>query len=251
MQDVNLNMLFFAWPVIKHNVQLQCGCGCVRPRVYFTKRQKILFCFAALTTGRDSETLPTDWGEKHPDGRVWESYPAERRRDNPSEREFIKVRNCIHNCTIWTKLEFCGDKSHLYFTHILNRGLILGTLKHILLKCKTAWIILVIGGFCVCVQVWRWSGCGPEGLPGDERKSTAAHAGQTDNWSTNSCRARRPLPHQNQFGGATGRTHQVRTLHLGFAWYLFSLFSLFSSYVCSDSSDQIVPNSFCLMSSVV
>lgn len=71
-------------------------------------------CFAVLTAGRESEILPTDWGAKHPDGRVCKSYPAERRRDNPSEREFIKVRYSIHNHTFWTKLELCETMFALY-----------------------------------------------------------------------------------------------------------------------------------------
>lgn len=63
--------------------------------------------FALLTAGWESEILPTDWGEKHPDERVCKSYPAERGRDNPSEREFIKVRYSIHKHTFWTKSELC------------------------------------------------------------------------------------------------------------------------------------------------
>lgn len=69
------------------------------------KEKEIRLCFAALIAGWESEILPTDWGDKHPDGRVWKPHPAERRRDNPSEKEFIKVRYCIHNHTFWTKLK--------------------------------------------------------------------------------------------------------------------------------------------------
>lgn len=57
-------------------------------------------CFALLIAsiaGWKSEPLPTDWGEKHPDGRVWKSHPAKRQGDNTSEREFIKVRYWINN----------------------------------------------------------------------------------------------------------------------------------------------------------
>lgn len=76
------------------------------------KEPEIMSCFAVLIVliaGWESEILPTDWGEKHPDGRVWKSHPAKRRRDNPSEREFIKVTYCIHNHTFWTKLNLCKE----------------------------------------------------------------------------------------------------------------------------------------------
>lgn len=78
------------------------------------REAEIMSCFAVLTAGGESEILPTDWGAKHPDGRVCKSYPAERRRDNPSEGEFIKVRYSIHNHTFWTKLDLCETMFALY-----------------------------------------------------------------------------------------------------------------------------------------
>lgn len=78
------------------------------------REAEIMSCFAVLTAGVESEILPTDWGAKHPDGRVCKSYPAERRRDNPSEGEFIKVRYSIHNHTFWTKLDLCETMFALY-----------------------------------------------------------------------------------------------------------------------------------------
>lgn len=95
---INEITVVYIWNCSNHNIMVTS---------IIHKEAEIMLCFAALIAGWESEILPTDWGEKHPDGRFCKSHPAERRRDNPSEREFIKVRYCIHKHTVWIELKPC------------------------------------------------------------------------------------------------------------------------------------------------
>lgn len=184
------------------------------------REAEIMSCFAVLTAGGESEILPTDWGAKHPDGRVCKSYPAERRRDNPSEGEFIKVRYSIHNHTFWTKLDLCETMFALYsacpvsefasalFPLLWSWSV---TQTHAVLRTPQTNLFFFLPPLCayVHVQVWRSSGGGRTGLPGDERQPAQDHAGQAELRPSDSRRARRSLPHQNQSGGAAGGVNQV------------------------------------------
>lgn len=184
------------------------------------REAEIMSCFAVLTAGGESEILPTDWGAKHPDGRVCKSYPAERRRDNPSEGEFIKVRYSIHNHTFWTKLDLCETMFALYsacqisefasalFSLLWSRSV---TQTYAALRTLQTNPPPSRPPLCVHVrvQVWRCSVSGRTGLPGVERQPAQDHAGQAERRSSDSRRARRSVPHQNQPGGAACGVNQV------------------------------------------
>lgn len=90
---------------------------------------------------------------------------------------------------------------------------------------------------CVCMQVWRRSCSSAAGLSGDEWKSTEGHAGQTDDWSSNSCRTRRPLPHQNHFGGKACRTHQVKTVYINVDVLLSSV-EIYLILICTKQQNS-------------
>ena len=165
------------------------------------KEPEIMPRFAVLIAGWESEILPTDWGEKHPDGRVWKSHAAERRRDNPSEREFIKVRYCIHNHTFWTKLKLCEIKcfqSRVFVFFFILFCLFFEGNQHFFFFLSRS-------------QVGVGARSRSADVSGDEWQSTEGHEGQTEPGSEDSCWTRWPLPHQNQPGGKTHRTHQVET----------------------------------------